>query len=63
MESHYIAGLSKVRVIKNVEDFSAQFQAKTLGKSRSLGDRNVSVIESRTDNQVSSQIAKARDRK
>ena len=60
--THYIAGLAKVRVIKKVKDFSAQLQAKTLGKFRSLGDRNVSVIERRTDNQVSAQIAKARDR-
>ena len=49
-------------MIKNVKDFSAQFQAKSLGKSRGFGDRNVRVIERRTDNQVSAQIAKARDR-
>ena len=42
---------------------SARSSRRSLSASlRGLGDRNVSVIERRTDNQVSAQIAKARDR-
>jgi len=49
-------------VIKKVEEFGAQLQAKSLAKFRGLGDREIRVIERGSDYHVSAQAAKARDR-
>jgi len=48
-----IAGLAKVRVIKQVEKFRAQLKRHSFTKFCGLGNRSVSVVERGTYNYVS----------
>jgi len=43
--AHNIAGLPKVRVIKNVEEFSSELEAKPVADFRRLRDRKIRVVK------------------
>src|SRR5262245_19498066 len=51
--------MSEVRVVEQVEYFGAKFNKLVLRKHRSLNDREVNVIESRTNHDVATEITKA----
>src|ERR1051326_144348 len=49
--------LAEVRMVEDVEDLSAELHTQSLGQVRVLDDREVSVVEGRTDDDVAPQIS------